>query len=79
MFKFIKRWCKVKKMSRAIWRQVKIEQQRGLEPVEYTTEGINEWLEKNEFRLTRERLETHCISKINKTDAKDIYREIKCQ
>jgi len=79
MFKWLKTWWQVKKMSRAIWRQVKIEQQRDSKHAEHTAERVNAWLERNEFGLTRAQLETHCVSRVERNQARNIDRELKCQ
>jgi hypothetical protein len=83
MIKWLKTWWQVKKMSRAIWRQVKIEQQRQDAETQRLQEHVDEifqrWIKDNEFGLTREQLETHCVSRVEKNHAKNIDRELKCQ
>jgi hypothetical protein len=80
MFKWIKTWWQVKKMKKAIWKQVAVEQARQDEEAkriqEHTQELVKEWLENNEFGLTRKKLETNCMSSVPKNTAKDITKDI---
>ena len=78
MFKFIKRWWKVKKMSRAIWRQVKIEQTCNFMYVAEPVERVHECLK--EFGLTDKDMQAKCMSSLPPARNNNVIKEdIICQ
>jgi hypothetical protein len=66
MFKQLKRWWKLKKMAKAIWKQVEREKKRDAEHAKYTEERVKEWLEKNEFGLRLKDLNSHCVERVTR-------------
>ena len=78
MFKFIRRWWKVKKMSRAIWRQVKIEQTRSFTYEAEAVEHVHKCLK--ELGLTDKDMQARCMSSLPPVRNNNVIKEdIKCQ
>ncbi len=80
MIKYLKTWWQVKKMKKATWKRVAIEQARQDEETrlmkEHAKEFVDAWLKENEFGLTLAMLSTNCMSSVARNAARNIDKNI---
>ena len=72
MFKKLKRWWKVKKLNKALLKQATLDK----DLPQYGYDRVSDWLEKNEFNLRLEELNTHSITRIKSANRLNIDRDI---